>query len=261
MKRTNIQLLSLATKIARKAGKKLRKKSKNDLLIKYQDKHDIKLFEDEETELFIINYLKKRTQIPVLSEENYRKLDYESGMIWIIDPIDGTVNYSRGFPVASVSIALWENGKPLLGVIYDFFHDILYRGIVGNFAEKNGVRISVSNQQTKQTSILLTGKPVALEINGSIIEKWFNYFNEFHKVRMIGSASISLCFLSDGSVDVYSEENIHIWDVAAGLALVKAAGGYIEYWKVSKNNPYLLNVFASNGNIKSTVRSIIDEIS
>lgn len=249
MKKKRKELLEIAIEVAKKAGQKLGKKKSNSLSLKKLQRHDIKLLEDEVTEKYIKKILIKQTGIPVLGEEDIDKPEFKSGKIWILDPIDGTVNYSRGIPIASVSIALWENEKPLIGVVYDIFNDIVYSGVIGIGAKRNGRKISVSNNRTMNQSVLLTGKPVQSELSESLLKKWFKFFKNFQKVRMIGSASLSLCYVASGVADAYTEDHIQIWDVAAGLAIVSAAGGTVSFThtKVSK---YSYFVKATNGKFK-----------
>lgn len=249
MKLKNKELLEIATEVAKKAGQRLAKKSRSSLNLKKLQKHDIKLLEDEVTEKYIKKILIKQTGIPVLGEEDLVKPDFKSGKIWILDPIDGTVNYSRGIPIASVSIGLWDNQNPLIGVVYDFFNDIVYSGMVGYGAKRNGKKISVSNNLTKNQSILLTGKPVKSDLSETLLKKWFKFFKDFQKVRMIGSASISLCYVASGIADAYTEEHIQIWDVAAGLAIVSAAGGSISFNQTNQSE-YSYFVKATNGKFK-----------
>jgi myo-inositol-1(or 4)-monophosphatase len=249
LKIKNQDLLKLALIIATKAGKKLSKKTHKSLHQKSIHKHDLKLKEDEETELFISKFLLKATGIPILGEEDRNKPDFNKGKFWIVDPIDGTVNFSRGIPIASVSIALWEDENPILGVVYDIFNEIIYSGIVGKGAKRNGKNIAVSNILAKSKSILLTGLPVKSTLDETIFKQWFKYFDDFHKVRMIGSASISLCYVASGIADVYREDHIQIWDVAAGLAIVKSAGGKIEFKKSGKSS-FSYYVVATNGHFK-----------
>lgn len=249
MNLSNQQLLDIASKIAKKVGKKLARKANGKVRTKSIDKHDIKLIEDEESENLIVKYLWKKSEIPILGEENHQETEFLNGKVWIVDPIDGTVNFSRGIPIASVSIALWENGQPLLGIVYDFNHDILYSGIIGVGAFRNGKKMMVSQNQKKSDSILFTGKPILSQLDDSVIKQWFGYFEEFRKVRMIGSASLSLCFVACGNGDVYAEDHIQLWDFAAGITLVQAAGGKITYEKSNKNK-FSYIVKATNGQIQ-----------
>ena len=130
-----------------------------------------------------------------------------------------------------ISIALWSEGKPLIGVVYDFNSDIMYEGEVGHGAYRNGVRIAVAQPVVSKHAVLFTGLPVAGNFSLRAIEAFSARILGFKKVRMLGSAALSLSLVSSGSGDVYYEEGIRIWDVAAGLALILAAGGRfsIEY--------------------------------
>ena len=187
---------------------------------------EIKISTDIELDIFFRNYLEKKTSIHVYSEESLGSSPLE-GKCWIVDPIDGTLNYYRNIPFYSSSIALWEDGRPLMGFIYDYVHDEFYAGEVGIGSTLNGSAIKVSST-LKSSGIKATGIPSHTKIRDSL-----NMFNEslehYKKLRWLGCASLSLAYVACGRVDAYEEKGIKLWDVAAGMALVTAAGGRVAF--------------------------------
>ncbi len=172
---------------------------------------DIKLEADKESENVIVKYLEMHSDIPILSEEmnptgNYKETEF----IWIVDPLDGSLNFSRGINNFCISIGLWNYGKPLLGTINDFIHHSLYEGIVGKFALCNNKKIKVSNVEGKSNSILATGFPVDANFSKESLESFINDIQNYKKIRLLGSAALSLSYLASGKVDAFHENEIMI---------------------------------------------------
>jgi myo-inositol-1(or 4)-monophosphatase len=190
---------------------------------------DLKVGADRESERVILEALQTSSSYPVLAEETgeHGVIDTEAGF-WIVDPLDGTLNFGRGLPLFSVSIGLWQGGEPILGVVYDVRHDELFCGVVGDGAWCNAEAIVVSEVSAPEKAILATGFPVNRDFNSVPLRRFLDQVQAFKKVRLLGSAALSLAYLACGRVDAYSEEGIMLWDVAAGLALVRAAGGWIS---------------------------------
>jgi myo-inositol-1(or 4)-monophosphatase len=228
--------------------------SGNDLLEHNQSKinssvgKDIKLQADIESEKIVFDAL-KQTNVNILSEEaGYIEVNKSSDLFWIVDPLDGSLNYSRNIPLNCISIALWKNEKPIFGVIYDYNHGNLFKGIVGEGAYMNDVRVTVSDVNDKSKSIITTGFPVYSSFEDKSLIEFIKTIQSYKKVRLLGSAAYSLSLVAKGAVEAYSESNIAFWDVAAGIALVIAAGGHVDY-KYSNREKYLMNVFATNGKV------------
>ncbi len=205
---------------------------------------------DKIIEKDIINNLIK-TDINILSEETgFIKLPSKNkeSLQWIIDPLDGTVNFSKDLGSCGISIALFENNKPIFGVVGIFpSGDIFYGGSsIGSY--HNGKRISVSNIKEKNKAIICTGFPARYNFKKENFLKHFNKLKRYAKVRMLGSASVSLIQISKGSADVYYESDIMIWDIAAGIAILEGAGGKVKLLKGRIENCHILS--ASNGKIK-----------
>ncbi len=217
--------LQVAKEAAAEAGKYLLSETLKEINIE-QDK-DIKLFADKNSEKIIVDYLKNRYDIPVLTEESGELGVIGEGLYWIVDPIDGTYNYLKGLDLCCVSIALWEGTTPVLGVIYEFKSDKLYSGIVGEGAWCNGERISTSQIDMLGKASLATGFPVYRDYSDKSLMRFTESVKCFKKIRMFGTAATSIAYVAAGEIDVYIEEDIMLWDVAAGVALVLAAGGSV----------------------------------
>ena len=242
-----LSLLDIAKVAASKAGRQVRDKKhgKNVFNFDQKNKKEIKAEMDTISENMIIDELRS-TRITILSEEQ-GLIDGEdkSGLLWIIDPIDGTYNYLKDLGPCSVSIALWDGENPVFGVIYAVDSDELFWGgkKFGSFSEST--RIHVSRETDIAYSSVCTGFPVRLNMSKGTSEKsfWRN-IGGFSKVRMLGCASISLLNIARGSSEVYFESQIMIWDVAAGLAILEGAGGVYEAINLAEK--YSLNVIGAN---------------
>lgn len=185
------------------------------------------------------------TKIPILSEEAGEiSIECESPLKWIVDPLDGTVNFVRGCASSAVSIALWFGERPLFGVVGEFPGNSIFWGGRQFGAFKDDSRIHVSKVGAIDQSIICTGFPSRFDLNTDNIQKFIEKCSRYGKVRMFGSASLSLLRVASGSVDAYYEEEIMIWDVAAGLAIVEGAGGYFEMKEGAHLNSKV--VFAGN---------------
>ena len=221
-----------AKEAAKKAGKYLIGEISKEINIE-QDK-DIKLYADKNSEKIIIDYLNSRYRIPILTEESGELGDIGEGLYWVIDPIDGTYNFYKGLDLCCVSIALWEGDNPVLGVIYEFKNDRLYYGVVGKGAWCDEKNISTSEIVELSRASLATGFPVYRSYSDEAIITFMDSVQCFKKIRMFGTAATSTAYVACGKIDVYIEEDIMLWDVAAGIALVLAAGGAVRLEQGSK---------------------------
>ena len=241
------QLLQIAIDAAKEAGYHLA--SYHNTVVDKEEGHDIKLRADKEAERIILDRLIP-TGITILSEECGLLPAGDNSYYWIVDPLDGSLNYLHGLPICCVSIALWRGEiDPVLGVIYDFNHDRLYQGIVGNKAYCNGVELHVSNTQEKTRAIITTGFPVYMKQDEAGLASFIHTIQDYKKVRLLGSAALSCAFVAQGAVEAYHERSIAWWDVAAGIAVTLAAGGHVDIEVLDKEKHYL-DVFLSNNLIR-----------
>ena len=160
--------------------------------------------------------------------------------------MDGTANYSRSIPISAVSICLMHNLEPLIGVIYDFNNSDMYEGSIVTSALLNDKQIKVSAVNQKDLGILITGLPNKTDYSDKNLLMMIRDFQSWRKVRMIGSAAMASVYVASGKADVYKEKKTYIWDIAAGAAIVKAAGGNVSI--SNQNSDFQVDVFFSNGN-------------
>ena len=221
--------LELAISAAKAAGELLVKLQQQPREVLKNQDHDLKLHADIQSEQVIINKLMSSSPYPVLAEETGESGIFNSDdPMWIVDPLDGTLNFSRKLPLYCVSVGLWKGEQPLLGVIYDVHHNELFSGLVGKGAWCDRKPITVSDTIKKDKAVLATGFPIKRNFSSVSLDTFIKRIQSFKKVRLLGSAALSLAFLACGRVDAYTEEDIFLWDVAAGVALVKAAGGWVS---------------------------------
>ncbi|HHY1437482.1 TPA: inositol monophosphatase family protein [Campylobacter jejuni] len=183
---------------------------------------DIKLQADLDAEKIICRVLTTSFSYPILSEESYR-LEATDGLYWILDPLDGSLNYSRDIPICCISLALYKDKNPILGVIYDFYREEMFSGIVGIGAWLNDKKIVNSIiKKDKSQAVLATGFSSYMNYDKKDLEKFISHIQDFKKIRLIGSAALSLAYIACGRIDAYYERNIGFWDIAAGFALIKS---------------------------------------
>ena len=222
-------LLELAKKTAFQAGSTLIEQQKSARQVQQSHNRDTKIKGDFLSETIIIDFLQQHSSFPILTEESgiIGELDREQ-YLWIVDPLDGSLNYSQGIPFCCISIGLWKANSPVLGVIYDFYRNELFSGIIGEGAWLNETSIKISETTKKKEAILCTGFPIKTNFSEKAITRFVNQIQAYKKVRLLGSAALSLAYVACGRVDAYIEENIMLWDVSAGCAIVKAAGGEVQ---------------------------------
>jgi len=168
---------------------------------------------------------------------------------WVVDPLDGTSNFLRDIPISCVSIALMHDVKPVLGVIFDFNHDELYFGHQESKAYVNNRKIKVSSLGLKSESTLVTGIPAKTDYSDDEFSQMISDFQAWKKIRMIGSAAMAAAYVASGKAETYQENGIFLWDIAAGAAIVEAAGGKISISNLQSD--YRVDARFSNKNIES----------
>jgi myo-inositol-1(or 4)-monophosphatase len=205
---------------------------------------EVKLDLDRQLSELLINNL-QRDGVQVISEESEESHAITDDVVWIIDPLDGSFNYLRNAGPSAICCALLEKNSPVLGVIFDLSSNQLYWGgpTFGSFC--NDSPLTVSRQRQLSSALVYTGLPSRMEISAAhSLDALTHLLRHAQKVRMIGSAAISLAKVASGIGDVYSETSIMPWDVAAGVALVEGAGGLVLPGLTSRSAP--LNITAGN---------------
>lgn len=242
------QWLDVAEKAAYAAGEILIKNKADIKQIRFSRGHDVKILADIQSEKSILSILRNKTDFPILSEEKgMTGLENKEGFVWIVDPLDGSVNFLRGIPLNCVSVGLWKNNKPLLGVVYDFNTKDIYSSVADKVAWCNKKEIKVSRISKKENAIICTGFPVNSDFSFKNIKMLIKQVQSYKKVRLLGSAALSLAYIAAGRADAYYEKDIMIWDIAAGIALVTGAGGVVQIKPSSIKNAFI--VYASNNRL------------
>ena len=238
-------LLPIAREAAHSAGSILSGTYRADPGVQRTEGKDIKTNADLEAEKTIRRILEP-TGIPILGEETgLSGSPSNHSLLWIIDPLDGTFNFVRGLPFCGVSIALWRDQDPLLGILFDLTDQSLLEGVVGSWARRDGEPIHVSRVAGTEQAALATGFPTQRDYGQEALQTTISAIQKYKKIRMLGSAALSLGQVACGRLEAYWEEDIWLWDVAAGLALVKAAGG--DYTLKPGTSAHQFHVFAHNG--------------
>ena len=241
--------LIIAKKAALEAGIFLKRNKNNINKTLLSTNKDIKLKADIEAEKIIKDIIIKDSNFGILAEESGILSEESYKYLWVVDPLDGTANYSRNIPLCSVSIALLSDNNPVLGVIYDFNNDELYEGSLNTSACLNGQAISVSKTKKSQEGILLTGLPNDTDYSDEAMMEMIKNFQNWRKVRMIGSAALASVYIASGKADLYMENKSYLWDIAAGAAIVNAAGG--EALILNQNEKFQVDVRFSNSLINT----------
>ena len=235
------ELVKVANNAALKAGNYLMDNKNLDKEIYLEKGRDIKLEIDRNSEKIIYEELKS-TKISFLGEEFGLKKDSEDGLLWVVDPLDGTSNYFRGIDQCCVSIALMQNESPLIGVVYNFNSNDIYYASKGNGAYLNDIKIKVSSISDKSSASLTTGFPASEKTKNTL--DFLGDLSKWKKIRMFGSAALSCAYVASGKCDVYLEKGIYLWDIAAGICLVEEAGGKVKK-ELLQNDQYSIEM--SNG--------------
>ena len=242
------QELSYAIDAALNAGKYLLKnKSKLNVRIESRPK-DTKLQADVIAENLIKQSISCISKYPILAEESGKSVENLGDIFWVIDPLDGTANFSRDIPICCVSIGLVCNMKPILGVIYDFNNDDLYKANnITKEAFLNNKEIEVSKIDSKNEAVLVTGLPVNTNYDNDSLKKMIEDMQTWKKVRMIGSAAIASCYIASGKAELYKENGVFLWDIIAGAAIIESSGGNAKINNVKDN--FQVDIVFSNSYI------------
>ena len=215
---------------------------------------------DKRTEKIIIEELQKaHSDYGIITEESGNINTSNKNNRWIIDPIDGTTNFLNGIPQFAISIGYEEESEIKCGVIFDPIKNEMFCAEKGNGAYLNNSRIRVSNKKRLKDALLVTGGPR----QSSKIKK--EIFSEFIKVsdsilspvRKFGSAALDMAYVACGRFDGYWQRELSYWDVAAGVIILKEAGGFVNFFEKDNKDPLKRNILASNSNIHDELMDLI----
>jgi len=203
-----------------------------------------------------------RQQFPdhfILSEEA-GEMATPSEYKWIIDPIDGTVNYAHGIPICCVSIGIEQNGVMVMGSVFNPFLKEFYFAEKGAGSTLNGEPISVSNETDINKACLVTGFPYTyLDMPNGPLDVFSRLIRKGIPVRRLGSAAMDLCWVAAGRFDGFYEHKLQAWDSAAGFLIVEEAGGKVTDYKGENYSPYQPSILATNGKIHAEMLTAITD--
>jgi len=219
--------LKIAKSASLLAGEYLKKQQTKNLKILLNEERDLKLQIDIDAEEIIKEHITKKSSLPILAEESGVSGELDD-FFWVIDPLDGTANFLRNIPISCVSISLMKGLTPVLGVIFDFNNSDLYYAHKESKAYINDKELSVSSLSLKRESTLVTGIPAKDNYSDEEFRSMISDFQSWKKIRMIGSAAMASVYVASGKADAYKENGIFLWDISAGAAIVKAAGGRVS---------------------------------
>lgn len=252
--------LLFAKQLARDAGKILADNLGHISKIDYKGRCDMVTNVDRESEEFIANQLEKRfPEHDLLAEESHHA-EAKSEYRWIVDPLDGTNNYVHGIPFFVVSIALEYKNEVVLGVVFNPVSKELFWAGKGEGAYLNDDKLHVSRNAKMEECMLCTGFPYGF---GDDKKRNLEYWRRFQLIaqglRRFGAAALDLCYVAAGRLDGFWELSLHPWDVAAGLLIIREAGGRTTNLEGQPATPYESGYVVSNGLIHEEMLKVISE--
>jgi myo-inositol-1(or 4)-monophosphatase len=247
-----------AAKAAREAGEILRDRFGQPHDVRFKGTIDLVTEADQAAEDLIADRL--RTLCPehdLLCEEGSVGAAVGSAYRWVVDPLDGTTNFAHGLPTFAVSIALEDEGVPVVGVVYDPMRDELFVARKGAGATLNEAAIHVSAVDRLIASILVTGFSYDFARRAQQAEVWRDFLTRVQAIRQTGSAALNLCYIAAGRLDGYWERGISPWDVAAGAVMVTEAGGTVTDMRGGEFRSEDREILASNGILHGELLGVI----
>lgn len=221
------EIADVAERAARAAGRELLARHRTDLAIETKtNRHDMVSEADREAQAAALAVITAhRPDDGLLGEEEGLSHATDARFVWVIDPLDGTTNFLRGYPDWSVSIGILENGIPAVGIVYDASRDTMYRAIRGQGATREGHPLHVTDIDAVDGALIEIGLSYEMEIRQA---QWTGYTRLLElgaMFRSAGSAAMSLARVAEGVTDVFIDDDLSLWDWAAGVVLVSEAGG------------------------------------
>ncbi|MGF1506670.1 MAG: inositol monophosphatase family protein [Anaerolineae bacterium] len=251
-----------AQRIAREAGALLLEEYDKPRQINHKGRVDLVTQADGASEQLIVERL--QAAFP-----DHRIVAEEEGEVaggdltWYVDPLDGTTNFAHGFPVFAVSMALVQAGEPVVGVIYDPMRDELFAAERGGGAYLNGKAIFVTGAATLEDALIATGFPydhLTAEDNNTRALSVF--LRRVQGLRRAGAAALDMAYVAAGRLDGYWEMRVKPWDVAAGVVLVREAGGMVSTYEGRRTSLFEgeMRIAASNGRIHEEMLDVLKEV-
>jgi len=252
--------LEVATDAARRAGTLLRAHLHRPKKVHETGPHDIKLELDVRSQELISRILTRAfPDIPILGEEGIDPKVESAPARWVVDPIDGTVNFAHGIPHCCISIALQERigdtQTTTMGMIHDPFVGETWTALYGRQAKRNGRIIRVSERSSLNEAVLSVGFAKSSRSLNETLPVFNHLISRVRKVRIMGSAALALAYVADGRFDAYVESGIRLWDIAAGALIVECAGGKVSATPLP--GIYCHRLIAVNPRLEKTIHRVV----
>jgi myo-inositol-1(or 4)-monophosphatase len=252
--------LEFSIELAKKCGEIIRSNFKGNLEVSYKGENNLVTNIDK----FVDNFVREEISAhfrgySVVTEEGKNDLNGPTDEVFIVDPIDGTTNFVKGYPYVSISIAFVRDSEVQCGVVYNPISDELYYAEKGKGAFKNGITIRVSTTERLSSSLLSTGFPYDFS-EYSNFPQFESLFRKSLSIRVNGSAALDLATVGEGVFDCYWEKGLSIWDIAAGSLIVTEAGGSVTDFLGGTNYLQKGEIVAGNPAISRRVLEVLNSI-
>jgi myo-inositol-1(or 4)-monophosphatase len=251
------QFLGVAVEAATEAGVALRAEFERPKKISYKGEVDLVTESDKHSESIIVSKLRERfPKHAIVAEEGSRATAEGSRFHWYVDPLDGTTNFAHSYPCFAVSIGLFENGQPLVGVVLNPIANEMFTAVRSQGAYLNGKPIHVSSVDKLATSLVSTGFPTHQRANNRNIYYYWEFTLRSHGVRRDGSAALDLCSVACGRFEGFWEFGLNSWDTAAGMLMVQEAGGTVTDLEGAAYELGGRSILATNGRVHDEMRQV-----
>lgn len=255
-------MLELAIRAAREAGALLQDFAQRGFDVTHKGRINLVTEADLASEKHIVELIKQHYPTHrVVAEESWDGQHVvDDNHAWIIDPLDGTTNFSHGFPCYAVSIGVEHKGQAVAGVIYDPTRNELFAAERGAGATLNGKPIRVSEVATLEKALLVSGFPYDVrERLDEYLPAWGAFLKYSQAVRRFGAAAIDMSYVANGRLDGFWEHGLHAWDTAAGQVIVEEAGGRITQLNGSPFDNFKPSMLCTNGLIHDEMLAVLKE--
>jgi len=254
--------LEVAINAAKMAAGKVREfdQNRSTLGIRSKEKYDLVTDADVASEVIIRRVIREAFPSDEILGEEESVVELMTGRRWIVDPIDGTTNFAHGFPPYCISIALYNDLEPCLGVVLEVARDELFTAVLGGGTQLNGKDVRVSSISDPANALIGTGFPVQEGIDyTAMLRLAHRILSETEGLRRPGSAAYDLCCVAAGRLEAFYEMNLKPWDVAAGALLVTEAGGTVTDFRLGSDWLHGRRIVAGNGAIHPWLQKCIQE--
>jgi len=253
-------ILDLAMRLAREAGEIQRRRYGSELQVRTKSESiDLVTEVDRQCEALIVETLQReRPDDAVLAEEGGGRERSGAEWRWVVDPLDGTTNFAHGYPRFCVSIGVERWGECCIGVVYDPLMDECYHAVAQGGAFLNGRAIRVSRESRLERALLATGFAYDIRrTHDDNVRQFAQFLKAARAVRRDGSAALDLCYVAAGRLDGYWEFKLHPWDVAAGLLIVREAGGRCSDTRGGPAPRSGVEIVTSNGRLHEAMLEVL----